>query len=325
MVSSVSSMAISALLLAAGARYTDPEKTDADFAWQGEFVGSLSEADVSKIGLQVIALGGGEYRGVAYRGGLPGRGWDGSPPESAAAKRAEDHDSIRFVCDGYAADVTRAEASITRGEKSVGTLTRITRESPTVKGFKRPKDAIVLFDGSQESLKNWQNGRMTEDGLLMEGTTSRDLFEDHYLHLEFRLAYQPADRGQARSNSGVYLQGRYEVQILDSFGLEGQDNECGGIYSVSRPRVNMCFPPLQWQTYDIEFRSARFDGPDKKVVAAPRISVWHNGELIHDNVELPADRSTTAAPLPAGTDPGPVYLQDHGCPVRFRNIWVIKR
>lgn len=125
------------------------------------------------------------------------------------------------------------------------------------------------------------------------------------------------------ANSGVYLQGRYEIQMLDSFGLEGKHNECGGLYSVKDPDVNMCYPPLQWQTYDIDYTAAQY-GEDGQPVANPRISVRHNGILIHDNVELPADRSTTAAPVKPGTSAGPVYLQDHGCPVRYRNIWVVE-
>jgi len=85
---------------------------------------------------------------------------------------------------------------------------------------------------------------MTGDGLLTPDITSRQTFGSHHLHVEFRLPYQPEDHGQARGNSGLYVQGRYEIQMLDSCGLKGRDNECGGIYSVQAPAVNMCFPPL---------------------------------------------------------------------------------
>jgi hypothetical protein len=138
------------------------------------------------------------------------------------------------------------------------------------------------------------------------------------------LAYQPEDRGQGRSNSGIYAQGRYEVQILDSFGLEGKHNECGGIYSVKDPDVNMCLPPLAWQTYDIDYTATRYDDQGK-IVANPRITVRHNGVVIHQDVELPGERSTTAAPAGPGPEPGPVFLQNHGCPLRFKNIWVVER
>jgi hypothetical protein len=119
----------------------------------------------------------------------------------------------------------------------------------------------------------------------MQGVTSLQTFGSCRLHLEFRLPYQPEDRGQARGNSGCYLQGRYEVQMLDSFGLEGEDNECGGLYSVKRPDLNMCFPPLAWQTYDIELRAARF-GTDGKKTENAKITVRHNGVVIHENVEI---------------------------------------
>ena len=111
------------------------------------------------------------------------------------------------------------------------------------------------------------------------------------------------------------------MQILDSFGLEGKNNECGGIYMIAEPKVNMCFPPLVWQTYDIDYTPAQFEG-GKKVKNA-RITVRHNGVLIHDNVEL--THATTAAPLGEGPEPGPVYLQDHGTPVRYRNVWVVEK
>ena len=157
---------------------------------------------------------------------------------------------------------------------------------------------MVLFNG--KSAKNFKPGKMTEDGLLMEGANSIEKFQSHKLHLEFRLPYEPTRRGQGRANSGCYLQARYEVQILDSFGLAGKHNECGGIYSIKDPDLNMCFPPLH-----------------------ARITIRHNGVLIHDNVELP--KRTTASPLAEGPQPGFLHLQDHSNPLRFRNIWVVKK
>ncbi len=152
--------------------------------------------------------------------------------------------------------------------------------------------------------------------------TSKQKFKAFKLHMEFQLSYMPEARGQGRSNSGVYMQGRYEVQILDSFGLEGKNNECGGIYEVSAPKVNMCYPPLAWQTYDIDFTPATFDDDGKKTANA-RITARHNGVLIQDDVEVP--HATRAAPVKEGPDPGPIYIQDHGNPVRLRNIWLVEK
>ena len=179
---------------------------------------------------------------------------------------------------------------------------------------------MVLFDGS--SADAWEKGRAEGGHLLATGCTSKQRFADYTLHLEFRTPYMPTARGQQRGNSGIYHSGRWETQILDSFGLEGKDNECGGIYSVSKPRLNMCLPPLAWQTYDVDFTAATFDAAGQRLTW-PRITVRLNGVLVHENLELPKD-FTTAAPIGAPlTGPeGPVYLQDHGNPVVFRNIWV---
>ncbi len=202
-----------------------------------------------------------------------------------------------------------------RNGDGVGKLPKVHRRSPTL-GKGPPEGATVLFDGT--SADAFKGGEMTDGGLLKQGATSKKTFGDHFLHLEFRLPFKPSARKQSRGNSGLYLQGRYEVQMLDSFGLKGRNNECGGIYSVKAPDVNMCYPPLTWQTYDVAFEAAAYDGSEKMRKA--RMTVWHNGVLIHDSVKVPGP--TTAAPKKEGPSPGPVYLQDHGNPVRYRNIWV---
>ncbi|MEN6424738.1 MAG: DUF1080 domain-containing protein [Phycisphaerales bacterium] len=146
-------------------------------------------------------------------------------------------------------------------------------------------------------------------------------FKDFRLHIEFRTPFMPQARGQGRGNSGVYLQGRYEIQVLDSYGLEGLDNECGGIYKVGAPMVNMCLPPLQWQTYDITFQAPRFDASGSKIEDAA-VTVVHNGVTIHDRRRLPGP--TGGAMDDNVSEPGGIYLQDHGNPVQFRNIWLVE-
>jgi hypothetical protein len=308
----------------AGPTYDDPEKakTDPDFLVQGEYAASFStDEGERRFGVQVIALGEGKFQAVTYHGGLPGDGWNGEEKSKTEGQRQGGE--VVFTSDRGRGVIRDGKLEVYNNEgDKVGELKRVERKSQTL-GQKPPEGAKVLFDGTKESLANWRDGRRTEDGLLMPGVTSKGAFGSHTLHVEFRTPFQPQDRGQARGNSGVYLQGRYEVQMLDSFGLEGEQNECGGIYSVGRPKVNMCYPPLAWQTYDIDYTAARYEGD--KLVSPPRITVRHNGVVIHDNVELPGDRNTTAAPLPAGPENGPVYLQDHGNPVRYRNIWVVEK
>ena len=190
-------------------------------------------------------------------------------------------------------------------EKVLGTLNKVERESATL-GMKAPEGAVKLFDGT--SLDHWKSGaRMTEDKLLMEGVNSaRNDFKNFTLHLEFRLPYMPKARGQSRGNSGMYLLGT-ETQMLDSFGLSGEANECGGLYKWKRPDINMCYPPLRWQTYDVEFKAAENGNPSV-------MTVKHNGVVIHNNVQLRKRNSQ-----------GNIHLQNHSNPVRYRNIWIAEK
>jgi hypothetical protein len=193
-------------------------------------------------------------------------------------------------------------------------------------GKKPPEGAVVLLGDRFEGWVNNQ-GKPAEwpfaDGVLTVGAGKGGIhtertFGDGTLHLEFNVPYMPEAKGQARGNSGVYLQGRYELQVLDSYGLKPQDNDCGAIYKQHAPTANACKPPLQWQTYDITFRAARLDGDTVKEKA--RITVKHNGATIINDKEID--------PTPGGLDmtagkPGPLFLQDHGNDVQFRNTWFV--
>ena len=201
-------------------------------------------------------------------------------------------------------------------------------------GLPAPKDAVVLFDG--KDLSRWvgrKDGQAAawkvENGYMEVAPGSgdiytRDTFTDYQLHLEFRLPLMPEAKGQARANSGVYNQGRIEVQVLDSYGEPPRDNEAGGIYKVAVPLRNASRKAERWQTYDIAYRAPRI-GADGKQTEKGHITVFHNGILIHNNVEF--DAQTTTAGLPPEnndyTKPGPILLQDHGNPIRYRNVWVL--
>lgn len=199
----------------------------------------------------------------------------------------------------------------------------------TTLGQKPPEGAVVLL-GEGSALSGWIGRDGTsppvwpfENGVLTVGAGRGDIrtvkeFEgDYLLHVEFSVPYMPQARGQGRGNSGVYLQGCCEVQVLDSYGLDSQDNDCGGIYRQHKPLVNACKPPLQWQTYDIAFKAPVVEGGE--VVKKARVTIRQNDLVIHDDVEID--------PTPGGIDgatlaKGPLLLQDHGNAVQFRNIWL---
>ncbi len=299
--------------------YDDPASTDEDFPFQGEYVG---EKDEVKMGVQIIALGGGEFEAVGYPGGLPGAGWNGKREDISRTKsiRDEGTTSVLFERDGFIGEADGVKIYVRKKEGGeVMELERVDRRSPSL-GAPPPEGAVVLFDG--KGVNKFPASKTTADGLLTQGATSETKLNDFSIHIEFRLPYMPAARGQGRGNSGIYLQGRYEVQMLDSFGLEGKDNECGGLYKIAAPKLNMCFSPLTWQTYDIDFTAAKFDGEGKKIANA-KITAKLNGVIIHENQELPG--TTGGAQMKETPEPGPIHLQNHGNPVRYRNIWVLPK
>lgn len=301
-------------------------KDDKDFAIQGEYVGraGTSVKDTGPVGAQLIARGGGEFEIRLYGGGLPGAGWDGKKVESFPIRtRVEDGKTILSKMGGNPADLAVLDGD-TLTMPIIAQYKKTERKSPTL-GAKPPEGAVVLW-GDAADVAKWDKGKVAElsDGKFLSVSKAGDLrskqaFGSFKAHVEFRLAWMPNSRGQGRSNSGVYFQDRYECQVLDSFGLKGENNECGGIYTQHKPSVNMCLPPMQWQTYDIEFTAAKFDG-DKKTANA-RLTVLHNGVKIHDNVELPKE---CPGGKPEGPTAGPFRLQDHGDPVVYRNIWVVE-
>ena len=268
------------------------------FATQGEYAGTSSA-------MQVIALGDDSFEIVLYGGGLPGAGWDRLDPERIEG----DRDTVQRIA-------------------SVRGLKKTERASPTL-GAKPPAEAMVLFDGSTESLQqHWLPGAkfseqtVGKERTLAAGATTRQGFQDYSLHLEFRVPFEPAAEGQSRGNSGVYHQGRYETQVLDSFGLQPTNRDAGGIYEVSAPLFNASLPPGVWQTYDVDFTAARFD-PNGKKISDAKLSVRLNGQWVQQNVIVPS--VTRSAIHDEGPSPGPIHLQDHGSPVLYRNIWLVPR
>ena len=203
-------------------------------------------------------------------------------------------------------------------------LKRVMLHSPT-EGKQPPAGAISLFDGKNMA-ENWvrtvEQWCLQDDGSMEvceSNLRTRQEFGDAEYHIEFRCPYKPNARDQERGNSGCYFLGRYEVQVLDNFGDAPADNWCGGLYHKAKPLLGASLPPLSWNTYDITFITAKFDASGKKISDA-EITAYLNGKLIHDHVKL--DGPTPGGLSDTDADKGPLMLQNHNNPVRYRNIWV---
>jgi hypothetical protein len=288
---------------------TDPNQAGPDWLAQGEY-----SSGGTPFGLQVIARGAGRFEARLWEGGLPG---EGAQREGSHVLLGERTGEGIHLADGEGREIHIVEGTarfLDRAGRS-WELERTERSSPTL-GAPPPPGAIVLLDASGPGRIE---GVVTEEGWLEQGAASLDRFGDHRIHLEFRTPFEPELRGQKRGNGGLYIQERYEIQILDSFGEEGSESECGALYKQRRPDVNMALPPLAWQTYDVDFTAADFDAEGRRVAPA-RLTVRHNGVLIHEDVAIEGPTGMGAA---ESASPGRLLLQDHANPIRFRNLWVL--
>lgn len=220
-----------------------------------------------------------------------------------------------------------------KGEETVATLQKTTIQSPTL-GMEAPEGAVVLFDGTSTSAWQHEGGekccwqivdgamvsqKLVKNGKRKDGTIfTKRKFGAMKVHLEFML---PTDykNSETRGNSGVHF-GPYEVQIIDSFGSEGNWWQCGSIYRIHAPKTNATLEPGVWQTYDIEFYPAKFK--DGKLMAHPEMTVYHNGVRVQNKEPVYHPTNITQKFIPHKDAPVPLGLQDHGSPVSFRNVWV---
>ncbi len=325
--------------------FTNVEQIKADgkyvdaFAVQGEYVSDFKGGTA----FQVIARGADKFEVVGYQNGLPGDGWDRSMArfygegELVDGKLVVTGVKMNIPRKGDEADVifndAQKEAKLIgtmedgkfflefKGQKSE--LKKVERKSDTL-GKKAPEGALVLFDGKDcgQFAGDFHMSDAQENAFWSEARFKPfERGKAYKLHIEFLLSFMPNALGQARSNSGVYIQEEYECQVLDSFGLNGENNECGGFYQQLIPEVNMCFSPLTWQTYDFEVTPAKYE--DGKKVANTHIVVYHNGVKIHDAElahETPGGKNEKDEATET-TGRG-LYLQGHGNKVQYRNIWL---
>lgn len=244
---------------------------------------------------------------------------------------------ILFICFGIQRLLTAQIADPKPSEKWDPKLTEAWETVPKVitpgTGTTAPSDAIVLFDGSNLNEFTHENGTPAQwevkDGAMTVkpgsgAIFSKKVFGDYQLHIEFRTPSVVKGEGQGRGNSGIFMQGKYELQVLDCYNNTTYPNgQTGSIYKQSVPLVNACRPPGEWQTYDIIYTAPKFDINGVKVVPA-YITVIHNGVVVQNHTEIKGTTEYIGLPKNAAHGDGPLILQDHGDLVSFRNIWIRK-
>jgi hypothetical protein len=297
--------------------------------YEGHYLATGREPETAKA--QVIPEGTGTYRVRIATSAGPDDFW---PPRIEIEGRQEgEHVLLGGMSGGL-----RWEGEIANGHLNVRVvpehyggafeLAHVLKQSPTA-GMKPPEGAVVLLpfsEGQETDTSAWTNGtwKPQPDGSMRVGegaTQTKSEFGDIELHVEFAIPYEPEGRSQDRGNSGVYLQSRYEPQVLDSYGLILRAGDCGSLYQIAIPAVNACLPPLSWQTYDIVFQGPRFNA-DGSIKNFPWITLSLNGVQLHERQELP---HSTVGGAEGFVEKAPILLQDHGHPVRYRNIWLVEK
>ncbi len=214
----------------------------------------------------------------------------------------------------------------------------VTVITPAENNLNAPSDAIILFDGTPESLlQNWTNAKGEAPAwnvadncvTVAKGTgtiNTKAAFEDFQLHIEWRTpgVVDPESKSQGRGNSGIFMQERYELQVLDNYNNRTYRNgQAGSFYKQHPPLVNVCKKPGEWQTYDVIYTAPRFKA-DSTVFTPARATVLQNGVLVQNNVSLFGPTEYIGIPKYKMHGPGSLVLQDHGNPVSYRNIWIRK-
>jgi hypothetical protein len=287
----------------------------------GEFAGDLSLAagQTVKAEGKVIADENNNYRIVIL--------YPAGDPKATRIELAGTGKDGKVTIKGEASgSVTKEDLAITL-KQGTAKMTRVERKSPTL-GKHPPAGAVVLLpfeEGKPTNLDQWVKNQWTcqpDGSVLARGGDigTKQQFGDCKLHVELCVPFMPAARGQGRGNSGVYMHGRYEIQVLDSFGLTENPGECAAIYGQKAACVNASLPPGQWQTYDVDFKAPKFDDAGKQIKGAV-ITVVHNGVKVIDAFET---KNVTGGAWGAPAKTGPVRLQFHGNPVRFRNTWLVE-
>ncbi len=297
-------------------------------AVQGNWEGGFTAAGWKDQALRAEIIGqpGNTYRALLRVGDLPAVELVGMSRSDAAVFIGEFElgDKGKFIGRAQArgGEMHGELLAITGDSSAAFTMKKVLKQSPTL-GEAPPRGAVVLLgEGVAEDAWTLQPGNIVNHELRIGGNTYVSGYEhgDARLHVEFMCPYMPNDSGQARGNSGVYVHGRYEVQVLDSFGDAPGVGTCGAIYSIAVPPPGACLPPGEWQTYDITFKAPRFDANGKKTEDAV-ITVLHNGMTLYDNMVLP--HTTPGGVSGDESAHGPLMLQNHGDEVRFRNVWVL--